>query len=125
MRLKIIQFNYGYGGGSASACIFGERPASALVDQPYLAVHIGYTVHSTAPDYDPETQEAVAIPTGGAPLFIRVGFLWTQPVFDPAREQAWPAPAEYRNQIARMLANMVATAELQNLDARVPTILPA
>jgi hypothetical protein len=122
VKLKIIQLNYGDGGGSATAYIYGPRPASALDRRPYLAIEIGYTVHSNIPDCDQATQEVVPLP-GNVRAYARIGFLLERPVFS-SMEQRWPPPSEYRPKVARMLANMIGTAELNSLDDAIPTMLP-
>lgn len=121
MKLKIIRFDYGNGGGGASARVYASPPASAFERHPYLGIEIGYVIRHERPEYDSNTQELVLLPLGANAVFLLVGFLWEQPVFAD-REQIWPHPSEYRNKLARMVANMVANAELASLDDTVPTV---
>lgn len=121
MKLKIIQFNYGYGGGSATAHLYGDLPSSGLYKQPYLAIHIGYTVHSVRPDINQNTQELVMLPMISSDTFLRVAFMWTEPVY--AEQQVWPDSSEYRGKLAHLIANMVANAELDSLEDSIPTVL--
>lgn len=125
MRLRIIQLNYGpaLGGGSATVHLDGQKPTSAFDQRPYLSLTIGFTLHNNRPEFNPDNQELISLQAGPW-AFIRVGFIQTQsnPVSD--REE-WPNPLEYRNKVARLIANMVSNAELLSLDDAVPSVICA
>ncbi|MCM2306184.1 MAG: hypothetical protein NDI91_01795 [Sulfuritalea sp.] len=40
MKLMVVQLNFGYGGGSAFAYIYGPEPTDVFAPHPHLAIHI-------------------------------------------------------------------------------------
>jgi len=121
MKLEIVQFNWNRGGGSATIYLEGPAPESALNAPQYFAVHVGFHTRRTS-DLQPHSdQESILIP-GQSDMWLVVGFLWMQPVNIP-RGHVHPSPQGYRRQVATLLANMVANAELSSLDARIPTVI--
>lgn len=121
MKLKIIQFNYGNSSGSGTAHLYGPQPESALKNQPYLSLNIGFTVHQNKPDFDPNKQILVPLQPN-ANRFVRVGIIYDQAVGE-GELPAWPRQNEYLGKLARLIANMVLNAELSSLEDPTPTVL--
>lgn len=51
--------------------------------------------------------------------YLLVGFLWEHPA-DTGCDLDWPQPREYRGKLAKMLVNMVATAEINISEDAIP-----
>lgn len=115
MKLKVIQLNFGYDGGSASACLYGPEPASAFDRRPHLAIHMNFTLHRDPPHFDCATQDLVVLPPGIPTPYLCVGFLSDPPMFAD-HNLSWPQPSEYRNKLAQAIAKMV-TVAIQTNDA--------
>jgi len=109
MKLKVIQLNFGYRGGSATAYVYGPDPGCAFERRPHLAVHISFTLHRAQPEFDRATQDLVVLPAGTLTPFLFVGFLSDPPMFAD-RALSWPSPGEYRNKLTHAIAKMVAVA---------------
>ena len=121
MKLQIVQFNWNRGGGSATIHLEGPAPESALNPPQYFAVHVGFHTRRTSDLQHHPDQESILLP-GQSDRWLVVGFFWTQPVNIPW-DCIHPDTQSYRRQVSDLLANMVANAELENLDARVPTVI--
>jgi len=115
MKLKVIQLNFGYGGGSASACIYGPEPADVFARRPQLAIHINFSLHRDRPDFESATQDLVTLPIATATPFLCVGFL-SDPPMHTDRDLSWPQPSEYRHKLTQAIAKMVSVA-IQTSDA--------
>lgn len=115
MKLRVVQLNFGYGGGSASAYIYGPEPTDVFAPRPHLAIHISFTLHRDRPDSVCTTQDLVVLPIDSATPFMCVGFL-SDPPMHTDRDLNWPRPSEYRNRLTQAIAKMVSVA-LQTSDA--------
>lgn len=120
-RLKIGQFQFNNGGGQAAVALYGKKPDSAFEQQPFLSMQVCFSLHTDKPACNRESQELMLLP-GESGCFILTGFTSIQSVH-ASREYEWPQPSEYRGKVARMIANMVACAELPALNAPLPTVL--
>lgn len=109
MKLKVIQLNFGYRGGSATAYIYGPDPACTFERRPHLAVHVSFTLHHHQPEVDLSTQDLVVLPADTLTPFLLVGFLSDPPMFAD-RDLSWPHPSEYRNKLTDAIARMVTVA---------------
>lgn len=127
MKLKITQLNYGVGAsGSASAKIYEPVQESTKSGVPYFSIEVGFVLCRDNPDSEKRSQEVVYMPLGGEAQYILVTFLHEQLVnARPEERPNWPQPEEYRNKLARLVANMVATAELSSLADPVPEVIRA
>jgi hypothetical protein len=116
MILQIRQFNYGINGGSASALLLGPAPQSAFDQRPYVAIEVGFSLWAEKPPVNRERQELLVVPaTRMGRSFLLIGFIGETVVpYDQAKDLL--ADTGYRNKLAKMIANMVATAELASLD---------
>ena len=115
MKLKVVQLNFGYGGGSASAYIYGPEPTNVFDRRPHLAIHINFTLHRDRPDFESATQDLVTLPIDTATPFLCVGFL-SDPPMHTDRDLSWPHPSEYRDKLTQAIAKMVSVA-IQTSDA--------
>ena len=123
MKLTIIQFNYGVGGsGIAHAHLSSDPPASAFDRQPYLAIEVGFIVCQDKPGSILDSQELVALPEYGPATFLIATFVSVKPVNAPAG-QIWPDHSEFRQKLAKMIGNMVCTAELSNHELAAPSLI--
>lgn len=131
MKLKIIQLNYGdsANGRKFSACAEIDRPVkglSAFEQRPYLSIRAEFTLHRDRPARDQATQELVEMPACIEARYMLVGNFEEQLLGEHQDQRAsWPQPSEYRNKLARMIANMVSTSDLNALDDTVPAIVHA
>jgi hypothetical protein len=91
-----------------------------LDKQPYLAIEVEFTLHSAPPECNPRNQVFVQHPAGSM-FFLRATFNEYQKPVHADRDLRWPDPSEYRSKLARLIANMVYTAELNSLDDNIPT----
>ena len=123
ISILIRQFNYGRNGGSASAILLGPKAKSAFDDRPYAAIEIGFSLWNVEPSVNPELQVLHMMPdsrTGRS--YLLIGFI--QETVVPRREAEFLlADTSYRGKIAKMIANMVATAELISLADDPPTVI--
>lgn len=115
MKLKVTQLNFGYGGGSASAYLYGPEPANVFDRRPHVAIHINFTLHRDRPDFEKATQDLVTLPIDTATPFLCVGFL-SDPPMHTDRDLNWPLPSEYRDKLTQAIAKMVSVA-IQTNDA--------
>lgn len=123
MKLTVIQFHYRTGGsGTAHAHLSSDPPASAFDSQPYLAIHVSFIVCQVKPASISDSHVLVPLPEHGPATFLLVTFVSTDPLNAPAG-QAWPDPSEYRQKLAKMIGNMVSTAELSNHELAAPSLI--
>lgn len=116
MNLELTQFNFGRGGGSALAHVYGSERPSIFDRRPYLAVHLSFTLHRDPPDSDRATRDLVVLKIDAGAPFLCIGFL-SDPPMHVDRDLSWPHPSEYRGKLAQAIAKMVTIAvKLNGLD---------
>lgn len=120
MILKIIQFNYGQLGGSAHVQIGHDEAISALDQPSYVGVHCGYHVLPSPSQDVPDNHIQVPIP--GSSVWLNLCILWTQPVNWPKSLEV-PDMSTYKHQAAKLIANMIANATLEDLGQRIPNVI--
>jgi hypothetical protein len=122
MKLKIVQFNWNAGGGSATIHLEGPTVESALQSYQYFSVLVGFHTRRTSDLVEHADQERVLIP-GHSDRWLVVGFFTVTSV-NLGAGHTKPSPSTYRPLVARLLANMAANAQLDNLNAPVPLVVP-
>jgi len=121
MMLRVLQFNFGHGGGSSTVYLVGDAPGSHLDKAPYRSIDIMFAIRREPFDLNQDNQLVVRIP-GNAFLLAQVTFNWDRPM-NADDNYGWPDQSQYRPKIAHMIANMIALAELRDLSSAVPTVL--
>jgi hypothetical protein len=122
VQIKLLQFNYGPGGGEAHFRILGENPSNSLHHQPFFAITVAYCLRSDPPERHRDTQEGLILSCGPQQYAL----------FDFINEQLcnggnlgdWPLAAEYRPKIISMMTGMLSFAELAHVGDSVPIVLP-
>ena len=111
MKIRIVQFNYGTGGGSATAHVFAsEQDAEAFHLAPYLSVLVGFSIKPTPPDLALEDVVVTTFGRGGRKWYLVAQFAWEQRMHG-APDNVWPARSDYQPQLVKMLSDMAAAAE--------------
>lgn len=111
--MKLLFRHFGFNGrsGAASAVIPGTKPASQLDWPAEFSIEVGFFVAPKGAALNVTPDFSASIPN--SQNFVHMNFIWEQE--RPGSERVvhvWPSSGEYRIVFARMLASMLAHAEV-------------
>lgn len=122
MKLKLLQFNYGNGGGNAHFQLIGPKPGSGLEPQPYIAITVAYRLYSTMPACNQESEDT-RILSCGPQQFAWFNFM-VEEVCNGGNQNDWPSAAEYRPKVVNVMTSILCFAELAHVADPIPAVLP-
>lgn len=121
MKITVTRFDYLRRGGMAWVRLEGDAPDSALDTTPTLEMRMHFAVRAS--QSAPANDDQVVVPHPiEAGLYVVAWF----PDTDEKKgsdSQVWPEKNAYRFKAVQLLANLVATAELDAFSSNIPVII--
>ncbi|SOE97620.1 hypothetical protein SAMN05414139_10765 [Burkholderia sp. D7] len=120
MKIAVTRFDYLRRGGQAWVCLEGDLPDSNLDTTPRLKMHMHFAVRAT--QSVPATDDQIVVPH---PIVAGLHIVAWFPSADEktADTQIWPERNAYRFKAVQLVANLIATAELDVFGSHIPTII--
>jgi len=119
MKISITYFSKNNQTGHARIRLHGPQPTSGLDEAPELAIEADFMIKGTAPAALYGKQVAVLMPGNTGSVLVATE---THASSNLVGVSEWPEWNQYLPIVARLLANMAACADLQDLSESIPVV---
>jgi hypothetical protein len=126
MKIAVARFDYLGRGGQAWVRLIGDAPDSGLEPIPTLEMTMHFAVRASQSEPANDSQIVVTHPAVPG-RYVVAGFSSSEDTVIGASGQnrtAWPDRNAYSYKAVQLVANLVATAELDTFDGAIPRVIP-